>query len=64
MSVDDAFVAARMAARPPPLLSTLLAAPGGQTVEGIHAGELARIRSAALRLPAAAHTVLTGQAQP
>ena len=44
-------------------LSIVLAAPGGPAGEGIDAGELARIRSAALSLAAAAHTALTGQAQ-
>lgn len=45
-------------------LCTAISAPDGAAGEGIDAGELARIRSAALRLAAAADTALTGQDQP
>lgn len=45
-------------------LTAALAAPGGPAGEGIDAGELASIRSAALRLAAAAETALTGRDQP
>lgn len=43
-------------------LTAILAAPDGPTAEGVDVDELARIRSAALRLAAAADAALTGQA--
>lgn len=45
-------------------LAAAIAAPDGPAGEGIDPGELARIRTAALRLAAAADTALTGQARP
>jgi hypothetical protein len=45
-------------------LTGVLAAPNGPAEEGIDAGELARIRTAALRLAAAADAALTSEVQP